>query len=105
MAIYDHYIVVYESSGNDPSDTSTISQSFSSAVLVAYNSNVSVSDAVTVTWNILNQFKPGTNYTVHYVVLDDSSATASNSATFTAATDSEIQGPAANRRRSTLVRM
>lgn len=106
MAVYQHFIVVYETSGNDVSDTQVISQSFSSGILAAYNAGpTSVSDAVTQTYSIGNVLKPGINYTVHYVVLDASSATASGSATFTAATDSEILGREAARRRDPLKRM
>lgn len=106
MAVYQHFVVVYESSGNDVSDTQVISQSFSSGILTAYNSGPdSISDAVTQTYSLGNVLKPGTNYTVHYVVLDDSSATASSSATFNAAADTEITNPAYQRRVNPLVRM
>lgn len=106
MPVYQHFIVVYESSGNDVSDTQVISQSFSSGILTAYNSGPdSISDAVTQTYSLGNVLKPGTNYTVHYVVLDDSSATASSSATFTAATDSEILNSENRRLRNPLLRM
>ena len=53
MAVYQHFVVVYESSGNDVSDTQVISQSFSSGILVAYNSGYDyISYAVIKTYSL-----------------------------------------------------